>query len=459
LDWCVVVTGTLVGGKPAVWTLRWGDGGALGLGSWEAARLLTWGDGNVGFGSPAIALLDRVRVTLVESYAGGGSSYVLNLLSYLAPLTLWSDNAWRDPVPLGTARSFGVVQVWDGSSAYLCHPGLVARAVAPDVLGTEYGSRLVAASWALPGRCRLTLDNSDGALAGELGVGGEIVLDAGYRTSAGVEFPLSGPPAVYWAEAVRVVDRRDGRSVVEVEGVDALGLLSRWRPRRQLVYSGSPGPAILFDLCRLAGLSYGALSVSPELAGATPGLTVPAGTDGLTAAVRLVERGRDRLVPDGAGVASRFVDVSDGTTWSYRAGDEAVGPSEQPVLEYLREETAVTPGFVRVVSGATVGQAQDDETVAVWGDGGWVVVDRSVTGPSEATARATAVVRSAVLASGRDVLMSGPNVGTQPLDVVTVTGSRLGLSGARRRVQVARFVYRRWKGEQLYRQELELGAV
>ncbi|MCS6801742.1 MAG: hypothetical protein RMM58_01240 [Chloroflexota bacterium] len=457
-DWCVAVTGTTAAGRPAVWTLRWGDGGALALGSWEAARVLTAGDGNVAFRSPAIGLLDRVRVTLVERWSGSGA-YALTLMSYLVRNALWSDNAWRDPVPVTMGRLAGAALAWDGTWAYLCHPGLVRRAVVPDAAGTDYSSRVVAARWSLPGECRLTLDNSDGALVEALPVGGEIALDAGYRTTAGTEFPLSGPPAVYWAEAVRVVDRRDGRSVVEIEGTDALGLLRRWRPRRQLVWSGSPAPAIVGELCRLAGLAYGAWSLSPEFAGLTPAFTVLPGTDGLTAARRLIGLGRDWLLPDGFGVASRFPQESDGSTWSYRAGDETVGPGEQPVAEYVREAGAVEPAFVRVVTGAHVGQAQEDEAVAVWGDGGWVVADRSVASASEAGARAAAIVRGAVLRAGREVLVSAPNVGTQVGDVVTVTHGRVGRSGTRRRVRAVTFGLERWKGRQRYWQELELGAV
>ncbi|GIW05575.1 MAG: hypothetical protein KatS3mg060_0380 [Dehalococcoidia bacterium] len=456
-DWCLVVTGTTTVGTPAVWTLRWGDGGALAAGSWEAARVLTAGDTNVAFSAPAIGLLDRLRVTVVERWSGSGA-YTLNLTSALVRNALWSDNAWRDPTPLSTAWSAGVAQVWDGTVAYLCHPALVRRAVVPDAVGTEYGDRLVEAVWEAPGGCRLTLDNSDGALTGVLAVGGEIVLDAGYWTAVGAEFPLSGRPAVYWAETVRVVDRRDGRGVVEVEGVDALGVLARWRPRQQVVYSGSPALAIVADLCRRAGLAYGAVSVSPELAEAAPAVTVPAGTDGLTAVARVLALGRDQLVPDGEGLVSRFPQPNDGSTWTYRAGDEPVGPSEQPMLEYVRTETPVVPGFVRVVAGPHVGQAQDDETVEVWGDGGRVVVDRSLTSASAAAARAAAIVRAAVVASKDDRLVSGPNVGTQVLDVVTVHGARLGLSGVARRVRAVRFEYRRVGERRQFRQVLRLGA-
>jgi hypothetical protein len=455
-DWCLVVTGTTPAGKPAVWTLRWGDGGALAAGSWETARVLTAGDANIVFAAPAIGLLDRLRVTVVERWSGSGA-YALTLTTALTRNALWADNAWRDPVPLVSGRTAGLAQVGDGTSAYLCHPGLVRRAVIPPAAGTDYASRVLAARWTLPGSCRVVLDNSDGTLTGALPVGGEILIDAGYRTSAGMEFPASGPPAVYWAEAVRVVDHRDGRSVVEIEGVDALALLARWRPRRQVVWSGSPAPAILHDLCRLAGLAYGAASISPELAGMTPAFTVQAGTDGLTAARRLIGLGRDWLLPDGFGVTSRFVQPTDAATWTYRAGDGALATDEQPVLEYAREETSVTPAFARVVAGAHVGQALDDAAVAPWGEGGWVVVDRSLTTAGQAAARAAAIVREAVVRSGRDVLVSAPNVGTQPLDVVTVHHARVGLTGARRRVRSVEFALERWTGRPRFRQRLELG--
>lgn len=98
-DWVVVATGTDGSGRAAVWTLRWGDGGALAAGVWEAPRVLAAADLNVTYSAPFVAMPYGVRLSFVEQYAGSGA-YTLVLGSLQTPETDWSENLWHEPAPL-----------------------------------------------------------------------------------------------------------------------------------------------------------------------------------------------------------------------------------------------------------------------------------------------------------------------------------------------------------------------
>lgn len=432
-DWVLVVTGT-VSGVVGVWTVRWGDGGAVSLGTWESVRLLTLSEASTVFERPGIAQIDRVRVTVAERALSG--AFTLNLSTYPVYLSVWADNAWRDETPLPTGYSAGVRLVGDGSSAYLVHPAGVRRAVVPGA-AVDVSSRVVEFRFEQPGGLKLALDNHDGGVS--VSVGSEIAIDVGYRTSSGIEYP-SGTSSTYWVVLVDEAADGNGRQVVKVEGGDIRLLLDRWRARRQLVYSGASVSAIVSDICRRAGMNFSLLSSSAAMTTLTPSFTVQAGTSGLSAIARVLSVVSDRLVSNGAYASTRYPQSIDASSWSYRNGD-AASSSEQPIGRYQERSDLEGPGFVRFVSGSTVGQAQDAERVAAWGFGEVSVDKLSATGD-----RATARIRAGQLEAGGDVLEGLPNPGLVELDVVSVTHDRLGLSSSKRRVQeiVTWWSGRRW---------------
>lgn len=304
----------------------------------------------------------------------------------------------------------------------------------------------------------LVLDNADGALSGAIPLGSEAEIVAGYVTGAGAELPLTGTLPVYWVDSVRLTDRRDGRSVVEVAGGDVLEALEWWRLRRQVIWPGTASVfAIVRQLAGWAGFGYAANTFSSDLTTIAPAFTAQAGTSAWDAIRRVLALTRDRAIANGRALASGFPQETDAPVWTYRLGAEDPAANEQPVWEAVLDQRPVRPAFARVVGGGHVGQARDDGTLSLFMDAGVVVVDQGVASAGAAASRALSLLRDGVQASRRDVLVCRPNVGQEPLDVVTLQSSRLGLNGVNRRVVQIRTSLNHRQGR--YEQRLMLGAV
>ncbi|MFH1003349.1 MAG: hypothetical protein V1780_04315, partial [Chloroflexota bacterium] len=97
------------------------------------------------------------------------------------------------------------------------------------------------------------------------------------------------------------------------------------------------------------------------------------------------------------------------------------------------------------------------EEIARWYQRPLRVTDRNISTATEAGQRGEAWLRRAEMAAASGEIAVPVNCGQQLYDVVDITDSRAGLSGARRRVLGLALVYQPRRGE--YRQRLQLGAV
>lgn len=445
-DWVLAIAGTDIDGRPAVWTMRWGDDGAVSRGTWEDARVLVDADSaDLVYRAPNISRTDTYRVTLVEQWLGDGA-YVLNLTTWPPLLAAWEDNAWREPLPLTSNLLNGVALPGTATKAYLAAPALVREAVLPDLAGADYSDRVVLAEWEEPGRCKIVLDNAAGDLLEEIRLGGELQVVGGYRTPAGQEIPSSGPYPTYWIDRIRIVESR-GRNAVVLEGGDIWSLLDGLVSRQAQYAAGESDIASLVRIiCARAGIGFALADSSDEIAGTAPAFTLPAGSAASPAIRRLFQLVPDSPLQDGPLLQSMLTSSSDTAAYAY-GGDHGI-------LGYTRETVSVRPAFVRALAGAAVGQAYD---AAIEDFGATAIaVDRAIATAEAAEVEAESLLREAQQRAVRDELIVLPNVAQTPLDVVEVTGA--GLTAALRRVFRIHTRYDR-RARPAYQQRLTLGAV
>lgn len=451
-DWVVAITGTAATtGKPTVWTQRWGDGGAIAAGTWESAQIVRQeDDASLSYGGPFINRVDTYRLNFVERWAGAGA-YTLNLTTWPPLLADYEDNAWREPVVMPTALTYGVAVAGTATTVYWSAASRVLSAALPDPAGTDYTDAVVFAEWSEPGRATVILDNRAGTLTDAITLGAEVQIVGGWRTGAGREIPSSGPFATYWIDAIEQREDR-GRSWIVIGAGDIWSLLDRSLARKQIVFTSADIATIVRKLAAAAGVGFALGSSSAEILSITPALVVPAGASATSAIRRVLRLVEDIPVQDGALLRTVLTGEGDASVYGYG------GAGEHPVMSYARRDAAVSPAFVRVVAGSAAGQAQDDDAIALLGDAGVAIADRSISTGADAATEAGARLRRAQIEGFADTLVSLPNVGLTEADVVSVTAPRLGLAAAGRRVRrvVTRFD-RRTKYE--YVQTVALGAV
>lgn len=450
-DWFVVITG-VASSQARVWTARFGEGGAVTVNTWETARVVVAEDttSTIAFKAPNCSNVDTRRISYVEVFTGTGA-YTANYWTWKPLLGSYEDLIWKEPVLLPTTYSNGIALSGSATKFYFTAPAYVREATLPDTAGTDYSSSVVAAEWSEPGRCRVVLNNSSGALTSTFLRGSELQIVPGYVLSGTNTVPSSGPYPTYWIDRVRVVEE-GGRGLVILEGGDVWSLLDGWVARRQVQFSGTAVGTLLATIAAWAGVGYSPASSSAELVALSPSVTLPAGESAAAAIRRLFRLVSDRPYQNGALLQSDVFSSSASSSWGFG------GTSEQPFVRYERSDEVIRPAYVRVV-GSTfgVGQARDDAMIALIADPGRVLSDRAISGATDLSNEATRLLRDAQLEAYGDELEGWVNPGMTHLDVVAITGARLGLSSSKRRVLSLTNTYDRTK-KLTYKQVLKLGA-
>ncbi|MFN8585323.1 MAG: hypothetical protein U0446_08395 [Dehalococcoidia bacterium] len=453
-DYQVLVSGAESGGDAVLWATTFGVGAGAPLNTWTGpAEIARAGSGTqVTYLATGLATAEVPRAALVESYAGGGA-YQRAQLASGADLTDFADFSWREPQPFEVASSHGVGIAGGGSDAWLVTPAGVwhaPSAVTPLDLSADVLEAELVQSWGR-GRLRLVLRNDDNRYAAAtvpaLAPGGELRVGPGYVTSSGVE-TSDGPR--FWISSV-ARRRVRGLATVEVEAVDAWGVLASWVAPRQLVWAAGTTSVydILTGLLQRAGLRLSLTPGSNESTVHKPGFTVRAGEDGAAAVRRLLALVPDVLRMRGTlpllfePLASDATDYAYGTAHAIEALSVAEG---RPAA-----------GWARVFGEGVFAESLDVAALRS-GASAALVVDASLTAQARADVRASTVLRREALAVPRGELVSPPNVGHEVGDVVELTDATLGLNAAKYRVAAWRLRFAR-AGRPLYEQTLTLGAV
>lgn len=457
-DYNVAVSGATSAGDEGAWSTIFGVGNNVAPGAWLSLTELALAapDTDVTYLATGIARPEAPLAAVVESFAGGGAYDRVQLVGGVGGTFLLSQ-LWRDPRPFGHASAHGLGLASGGGSAWLCAPDAVWQAATTPVVDEltddvlELDLRLAADD----GRLRLVLRNDDGRYGAAsapvaLAPGGELRIEPGYQTASG--FEVSAGPRL-WITSVRRL-HGDGRATVEVEAVDAWGLLRAWTAPRQLVWDAGSANAfqVLTQLARRAGLELTSSGASTELTTLQPAFTVRAGERGSTAAGRLLDALPDLVRMTGTGTGAVLFEpaVDDPVDYTYDA--------THPPRRLRLDDGRASAGWARIFGDGVFAEAIDDAALR---DGAptLIVVDQNLGAQARVDARATTALRKSQLAIPRGEAVVAPNVGQEIGDVIAITDASAGLEAEPFRVAALRLRYNRGGSRPLYEMTLTLGAV
>jgi hypothetical protein len=415
---------------------------------------------------------ESLQLTAVESYAGV-TAYDRPLLAHLVKDTDWSSAVITEPrFFLNVSSLYGVRLMTDGSYWWLSKPDGVWRAprpAEPPIDLTPYLQQLRQLIRPdAPGSLALELDNSKGQFASP-GTGAlaslqkrsEVVLNLGYRTTAGPEFAAS---LHYW------IDGWDYRSdpntsVFVLRCTDLWGLAFAWSARYSLRWNYTA-----FQPCRVWEILYqllgrfgirlwnnGGVPQSDPMNNYYPKFLSRGGTNAATQLRRLLDFVTDGLVPREALCFAKDLLANETPGYEYKNQ-----PGFHPILkgEYgdnLTITHAQVSGETEEVPPTPVRESAFDWDNLLRGiDTLAMEYDPNLEETDQAAKRAVALLRHEAQKSLGGQITVPTNCGQELYDVISVNDPRVPLGSKNYRVLAIQTDYDRRSGR--YEQKLALGA-
>ena len=463
-DWNLFITGKDTAGDFKLWSLIYGDGGAVTAGTWSGLKEFASAPsgGDFEYHRAFMDKPDVYRVFYVEKFAGT-QSYNRPFWSHAFPAD-FLDNLWREPVPFNLSSQHGLAMAHYGDYCWLSNPNGVWQAkltvesinVTTDVLSLrqESGQSL--------GRLTVELRNDDGRYAspGEgnlavLDVGCQLDFSPGYRTTAGDEV---SPGLAFRLEACEHTSS-GGKASLVLHAVDGWDWIEAWRARHQFRWNKdtdqmSVKQILEFVLARV-GLKLEVVSQSSVVTGYYPDFTINPGNQGTVVIRKLLSFVPDVLFIEGGKAYLVNPLSADGSVYSY-GGAHAIleGRYGRGAWELNRVQ----------VEGYDAGV--DEPIIAdsfAWGEIDRLygrlrqLEDRNLGTVAQAQQRGEAYLRQAEIESGSGYIRIPVNCGQQLYDVIDITDSRVGLDAAKKRVLGLVLVYNPRRAQ--YEARLSLGAV
>jgi hypothetical protein len=268
----------------------------------------------------------------------------------------------------------------------------------------------------------------------------------------------TSPGAVFWLDGWEHVSS-SGKSTFGLYGIDGWRLLEDWRVRHQFRWNKdsnemSVKQILAFVLARV-GLKLEAKSQSSGVTGFYPDFTIQPDDKGDLIILRLLSSVPDLLFIEGLRAYLVNPQVTDSSVYAY-------GQSH-PVLQGKYHSGSWQNNQVRIegydnVSGSPIIiDVFDWEQMEYFYDRTMQVADTNIGTVVASQALAGAYLRKAGIESIHSMIRVPVNCGQQLYDVIDITDSHAGLSGAKRRVMGIAISYRSGRGE--YEQTLLLGGV
>ncbi len=426
------------------------------------------------------------RIVAVEKYAGT-TTYTRPLACHIVKGTYWNDTAFTEPKPfLDISSNYGLRLQSTADYWWLERPDGVWRAPRPagepltltkDIITLSLQTAVIASgpsSLSLRGAQRrgnliIELDNSKGQYA-SLGQGAlaslrfrsEIVLELGYKTTAGKETSEAG---TYWVDgweyrSAPLQGRATGRSTFVLFCLDGWGLMDRWTARYQMRWNKdevNPKSVwqILYQLLARVGIKLTNTPAKPQSSAINnfyPDFAVNPGTGGDTAIRRLLAFVPDKLVFRGQEAFAKNPLADESSCYSYGTDHVILaGNYCEQVFTSRARAIGRDSGDNRILE-----EALDPDLSGLGIDILEQVYDPNLQTAAMAQERADALLREASLRAERGNLVVPTNVGQELLDVVEITDERCGISEEQYRVQAIQIEYDRRHG--IYTQRLALCA-
>ena len=462
-DWNLFITGKDSGGNFKLWSLIYGDGHDVAADTWSELKPFASApsDGNFEYHRAFMDKPDVYRCFFIEKFIG---TQAYNRPFWSHSSASFIDNLWHEPVPFNLSSEYGLAIAHHGDYCWLSNPSGVWRAklseesldLTTDVLRVRQELTKEA------GRLIVELNNNNGQYAspgeGELEVleiGCQLEVSPGYTTSQGNEIS-SG--LAFWIDAYEHTSS-GGKSSLILYASDGWHLIENWRARHQFRWNkGSEEMSVkallAFVLARV-GLQLEVKSQSSVITSYYPDFTIHPHNRGDIVIGKLLS-----LIPDVV-----FIEGNQAYVVNPGSSDDSVYAygSSHPILEGEYRKRAWELNRVQVEGYDPV----NDEPVVV-DSFSWPQItrlydrlsqleDRNIDSVSKAEQRGDAHLRQAEIESVSGAIQIPANCGQQLYDVIDITDSRAGLSGAKKRVLGLTLVYNPRQGE--YTERLLLGAV
>lgn len=461
-DWNLFVTGQDSAGNYKLWSLVYGDGGAVALNTWSVLREFASAPagGDFKYRQPFMDKPDVYRIFYVEKFTGT-QSYNRPFWSHSVAGASFISNLWREPVPFNLSGEYGLATGHYGDYAWLTGPNGVWRA--PLTLQSlDLTADIVSVREELAenrGSLTVELRNDDGRYAAPgqgslavLDVGCHLDFSPGYRTAAGNE--VSAGPAFVLKDYEHT--SAGGKASLLLYAADGWDLLENWRARHQFRWNKtsdelSVKQILEFVLARV-GLKLEVISESSVVTGYYPDFTINVGNPGDSVISRLLSFVPDVLFIEGNKAYLLDPQSADSSVYSYGAAHPVLaGEYRQGAPEFNRVQVEGYDSAPLIVD------SFDWDEISRRYDKLYQVSDRNVNTAAKAQQRGEAYLRDAEIKSASGSILVPVNCGQQLYDVIDITDSRAGLSAAKRRVLGLALMYHPRRGD--YQQRLTLGAV
>ena len=460
-DWNLFVTGEDSADNFKLWSLIYGDGGDVALGTWSDLKEFASApsDGNFEYCRAFIDKPDVYRCFYIEKFTGT-EAYNRPFWSPSVADTKFLANLWHEPVPFDLSSEYGVAIAHHGDYCWLSTPYGVWRAKL-----TEESIDLTADILSLrqeteesQGKLTIELRNDDGryaSLPSPLDIGCQLEVSPGYVTSQGNEVS-SGQ--IFTLEAYEHTSS-GGKASLFLYALDGWGEIKAWRARHQFRWNKASNEMSVkqileFVLARV-GLKLEVKSQSSVITNYYPDFIIHTNNKGDIIIGRLLPFVPDVLFIEGNKAYVVNPQSSDSSVYSYGQA--------HPILEGRYRKGAWELNRVQVE-----GYDPESEEQIVVDSFSWNQIarlydrlnqleDRNIDTVTKAEQRGEAYLREAEIESAGGIIRIPVNCGQQLFDVIDITDSRAGLTAEKKRVLGLTLIHNPRRGE--YEQRLSLGAV
>ena len=460
-DWNLFVTGEDSADNFKLWSLIYGDGGDLALGTWSDLKEFASApsDGNFEYCRAFIDKPDVYRCFYIEKFTGT-EAYNRPFWSPSVADTKFLANLWHEPVPFDLSSEYGVAIAHHGDYCWLSTPYGVWRAkltpqsldLTADILSLRQETE------ESQGKLTIELRNDDGryaSLPSPLDIGCQLEVSPGYVTSQGNEVS-SGQ--IFTLEAYEHTSS-GGKASLFLYALDGWGEIKAWRARHQFRWNKASSEMSVkqileFVLARV-GLKLEVKSQSSVITNYYPDFIIHTNNRGDIIIGRLLPFVPDVLFIEGNKAYVVNPQSSDSSVYSYGQA--------HPILEGRYRKGAWELNRVQVE-----GYDPESEEQVVVDSFSWNQIaklydrlnqleDRNIDTVTKAEQRGEAYLREAEIESAGGIIRIPVNCGQQLFDVIDITDSRAGLTAEKKRVLGLTLIHNPRRGE--YKQRLSLGAV
>lgn len=464
-DWNILVIGQDVEGNCKIWSLVYGDGGSMPVGSWSSLKELTSAPANSDFKYNSVFMdkPDVYRASYVEKFSGN-QSYNRPFWTHSIPNTDFTSNLWREPVAFDLSCEYGMAIAHSAGYVWLATANGIWRAstaetnlnITSDVVSVRYET--------LPkdGRLTVELRNDDGrynspgqGMLSVLRIGSQLEFSPGYVTTQGNE---TSPGPVFWLDSWEH-NSPGGNSIFSLYGIDGWHLLQNWRARHQFRWNKSSDEMsvkqILEFVFARAGIKLEVKSQSSVVMGFYPDFTIHPDDKGNLIVNRLLSFVPDLIFIEGSKAYLVNPQSTDGSVYSYGqihailSGRYRSGSRQ---LSQVRIE-----GYDTGSGEPIIVDSFSWEEIEHLFDKSKQITDMNIDTAAVGQTLGSTYLRKTDIESISGMIIVPVNCGQQIYDVIDITDSRAGLLNVKRRVMGIILGYRPDRGE--YEQRILLGGV